>query len=958
MKIFLLFAFLPFLGFGQDSLSDNFSDQNFTQNLSWIGDDSLFIVNPSLQLQLNDSSSGLAYLSTKSKISQEATWRFSVNLGFNPSSSNNLKVYLISDNFDLNKMVNGYFIRVGGSSADKLSLYKQTGSTNLLLTESSSGYLNSSTVELDVLVERDSNSIWKVYADTGSYADPMVLLGTVLDSSFLSSSYFGISCKYTSTRAQLFFFDDLICSGFPLIDVQKPKVDTIIVIYKNKIQITFNERITKMSAENIQNFYMNNGWGSPMVAELNNLDERTLTLTFANDFVFGEEYMLNIKGLSDTAGNLLTDSIQFQFSGQPSKLVSFQILNPKQMRISFNGEVAKNTLVYESNYLFSKYLDIDSITYEFDGSESSSLLYFKEFIPLDENIRIQSFLQEDTYGYEVVWSFWFCRRNWTENDIVFSEVLADPSPVVGLFPNQLPEAEYLEIYNRSGYYLNLWDCHLVINGDEKELPYYNLRPQEYLVLTKDDNILLFSDSIDVLGLDMSNTALLNSGSELEFVTVEGEIINQLNYSINWYQNTGKENGGWALERMDLDIACNGEENWGVNENSQGGSPGFINSIQTHLTDSLAPEVQNMSLVGDSLLQIEWDKALDQSQIMDSSSLRIEPNIKFKSPILYDGKIMEIKFLEKLGTQTTYVLHWDDLPQDCFGNNAIQDSIQFALPELAERFDILVNEVLFNPYSGSSDFVELYNNSDKVFDLSKIRVGNWNAELEIVENVSNVSSESKLFFPKTYLVLSEDVNSVKEFYYTSSFSQFVEVIDLPSLADDEGSFCIINSQYDLLDYMNYEEENHSTLLQNNEGVSLERVSFAIPTSPWYSASSQVGFASPGYENSQSQKTLGNGGIEIIPKLFSPNLDGYDDFINVSLNSQYMGYVVNVSICNSVGNVVRVLEKNELIGTNSFFIWEGNSDFNEPLPSGIYIILVEGIHPDGARISFKETCVLSR
>ncbi|WP_255594209.1 hypothetical protein [Pontibacter sp. HSC-14F20] len=120
-----LLLFLPYLASAQ--LQDDFSDGNFTQNPTWTGNVSGFVVNPQNQLQ----SSGPAvtgtvlYLATPAQAAVDAVWEFWANLRLATSASNYADVFLISDKEALKAAdVNGYFVRIG-SMADEVSLYRK-----------------------------------------------------------------------------------------------------------------------------------------------------------------------------------------------------------------------------------------------------------------------------------------------------------------------------------------------------------------------------------------------------------------------------------------------------------------------------------------------------------------------------------------------------------------------------------------------------------------------------------------------------------------------------------------------------------------------------------------------------------------------------------------------------------------------------------------------------------------
>ena len=68
--------------------SDDFADGNFTQNPEWTGDQELFKVNSSHQLQLNDSIEHQAYLGTVNSMIFNTEWRCWIKLSFSPSGNN------------------------------------------------------------------------------------------------------------------------------------------------------------------------------------------------------------------------------------------------------------------------------------------------------------------------------------------------------------------------------------------------------------------------------------------------------------------------------------------------------------------------------------------------------------------------------------------------------------------------------------------------------------------------------------------------------------------------------------------------------------------------------------------------------------------------------------------------------------------------------------------------------
>ena len=141
-------------------ISDDFSDGNFTNKPAWYGDTSEFIINTENQLQLNGPrTSGYSCIYIISEVIKTVEWDFYVRLDFNPSSSNYIDVYLVSDAEALSGPVNGYFVRVEDTK-DEVCLYKQSGdkSSAEKIIDGLDDRVALSMVELNIRVTRSSEN--------------------------------------------------------------------------------------------------------------------------------------------------------------------------------------------------------------------------------------------------------------------------------------------------------------------------------------------------------------------------------------------------------------------------------------------------------------------------------------------------------------------------------------------------------------------------------------------------------------------------------------------------------------------------------------------------------------------------------------------------------------------------------------------------------------------------------
>ncbi|HUM47937.1 MAG TPA: lamin tail domain-containing protein, partial [Chitinophagales bacterium] len=328
---YLSFLFLFFLFFAQVAaqVTDNFSDGNFSANPLWSGDDAKFEVNAAQQLHLNAPAvSDTGYLSTINTSINSTEWLFYFKMDFSPSGSNYLKVYLVADQPNLKQPLNGYFLRMGeDGSNDGIDLFLQQGAVETLLLSGIDGHVSGSVNNVSVKVTRDNAGNWEVYSDiTGgtNYS----LEGTVTDNTISSTGFFGFSCKYTSTRSDAFYFDDVYV-GQPIVDADPPQLLQANAVSSNQLDLVFDEALEELSAETITNYTVNNSVGNPSLAQQDVSGQQVVHLTFANSFPNGVVSTLTVSNVKDLAGNALsTASADFAFYTSQSNDVIINEIMP------------------------------------------------------------------------------------------------------------------------------------------------------------------------------------------------------------------------------------------------------------------------------------------------------------------------------------------------------------------------------------------------------------------------------------------------------------------------------------------------------------------------------------------------------------------------------------------------------------------------------------------------------
>lgn len=533
-------------------------------------------------------------------------------------------------------------------------------------------------------------------------------------------------------------------------------------------------------------------------------------------------------------------------------------------------------------------------------------------------------------------------------ELVINEIMADPSPngnppVIGL-----PEVEYIELKNNTSTYIQLKNLTLSDATSETQLPSILVEPNGLVLLTGNSAAEALSDfkAIGINGFPSLN----NSGEFLSIKDASGNIIDGVNYSSDWYNDDLKKDGGWSLERIDPTFLCIDSKNWSASNSTLGGTPNTQNSIAGTFSDFTPPILLNAFTVGKDSLLLSFNESLDSLSVV-FANYQIIPNNAIQSVAFTQTNPSEIllTFTDTLDFQTRYTLSLTNI-QDCAGNTMGEtQNLNFSRPKTAEKGDILISEILFNPPSGGVDFVELYNNSNFFIDLKNWKLADGrNGE---TNNLKSISESPLLFPPKSFLVLTPDKNILQSFYPQVADSVLVEM-SLPTYPDDEGVVLLLNPNAIKMDRFAYTEDLHFRLLDDEEGVSLERVSYEVASDVadnWKSAASSVGYATPGKVNSQSR--LNNNSIslqdcfEAVPEIFTPDGDGLDDFTLIKFGCNANDQAINIIIYDVTGREVKRLVRNQLLGTTSFFTWDGTNGNGQKVRTGNYLLWIEVFDFDG-------------
>lgn len=379
------------------------------------------------------------------------------------------------------------------------------------------------------------------------------------------------------------------------------------------------------------------------------------------------------------------------------------------------------------------------------------------------------------------------------------------------------------------------------------------------------------------------------------------------------------------------------------------------SIMKFEQDETGPLLTNLSVTGDKTILLSFNEKIDAVTAENLDNYIVDQGLGSPSGAISDGVKVFLTFDNTFLSGTPYQLAILNI-EDENGNAIIPIAEPFIVTVFPNIGDLAISEILSDPYSGGSDFVEIFNKSDKYLNLNGLIISN------LAKDEQKSIDQDIDLLPGEYLCFTEDKEFLISTYPTHNADQIVEV-DLPSFNNDSGNVSLSHSSAstDYIDQFDYDEGLHFELLDDTEGVSLERISLTADTQSednWHSASTIAGFATPGMVNSNALPTvISDGEFELVEKVFSPNSDGDNDFLIINYKLDKPGYVANVKVFDDEGFEIDQIVSNGLLATEGLITWNGTTSEGSISQIGLYIIIAELFHSDGEIKNFKKVCVLA-
>ncbi len=270
-------------------------------------------------------------------------------------------------------------------------------------------------------------------------------------------------------------------------------------------------------------------------------------------------------------------------------------------------------------------------------------------------------------------------------------------------------------------------------------------------------------------------------------------------------------------------------------------------------------------------------------------------------------------------------------------------------------DIIIHELLPDPYAGGSEYIELYNRSDNPLSLAALSVATRKSDgtLNTRYPLAAVPHDLKA---KSYLLLTKNLEGVTSFYDIADPSALCGLAKLPVLANTSSTLVLFRSADEtVIDEVAYSSKWHAHSIKNQKGVALERIDPDAVTQDaanWTSASATAGYGTPGYQNSQYKDASSGSSTGIEPPVWIEESGSY----TVSYLLDRPGYSCRAFVFNTSGQRVAEISNHELLGTSGEITWGGIACNGSPLQTGVYIFYAEIYHPEGTVRRFKKAFLI--
>jgi hypothetical protein len=499
-------------------------------------------------------------------------------------------------------------------------------------------------------------------------------------------------------------------------------------------------------------------------------------------------------------------------------------------------------------------------------------------------------------------------------------------------------------------------------------------PLGYALITKDTALLIQRYRYvggTLVQVPALPTFLFNNTGDAVVVFDQGDqLLDSMKYTTSWGGNAGT-----SLERLDMLEASIDSSNWASSTDSMRATPGRENSVA--IVDSDLRALKRAALIAPPGMPAILSLTVKNVGRMPAVGFEVAffDDRNRDSVAIPAETIVRVHVAQSLsrGETLSVVAQWPDPPP---GSHNIIARVEYATDlKLGNNvafftakigYDprvVVVNEIMYAPFTGEAEYVELVNISTLDVDLSGWKLSDRPSSTGTASEFQLVS-HGRFLRPGEFFVIASDSTVFSRFRGLDTMQQAIlTVVNQSSLGfNNDGDAVIIrDATLSTIDSVSYLPAWHNPTVTDATGRSLEKIQPMLGSTnarSWSTCVLGVG-GSPGAPNSIFTVTLpAQANISSSPNPFSPDGDGLEDFTVIHYDLPTDVATVSLKIYDVKGRLIRYLVNNEPSGAGRDIVWDGYDDERQKARVGIYIMLLEGLNESGGNVySAKGVVVLA-
>lgn len=551
------------------------------------------------------------------------------------------------------------------------------------------------------------------------------------------------------------------------------------------------------------------------------------------------------------------------------------------------------------------------------------------------------------------------------NTVVINEIMYAPSG----------EPEWVELLNIAADSVSIKDWKVSNRNSTTRYVITSadvfLRRDQHVVVTK-DTALLYAKHTNVQPPVVQASSLPtflfnNSGDAVVVFDTRGVVMDSVLYLPTWGGTGGK-----SLERGEPTRSSHDSTNWGSSLDSLGGTPGRHNT-RTPVEFDLRPARVGMTVEFPSLnirvvvVNVGREPASGYAIALfhdangDSTAQVgefLDRRVVFS--VLQPRDSVAVDFVwREAGFGRKDLIIVVEYPNDLRpSNNTAHSSARINYPEQS----VVLNEVMYAPLSGQTEYVELYNRSELTIDLRDWKISDMR-DVSGKANEVDIEKRPYLIEPGDYAVVASDSSIFRHFHLDVDSANGIHVFILNRNAmslNNEGDDVILRDLTGtVIDSLRYVPDWHNAHVADATGRALERINPELPSTDrrnWSTSAHYLG-GTPGKRNSIFTPSVpSSASLSFFPNPFSPDGDGHEDFTQISYGVPSRAALLRIRIFDAKGRLMRTLINGEPTGARGSVVWDGMNDSRDKVRMGIYVVLLEALDAGGATIHSVKAAVV--